>query len=127
MNSTEKQKTGQIGEDLACEYLIKNRYKIMERNFKRPWGEIDIIVKDPNKTLVFVEVKAIRQYGINSQLTPEDQMTAAKLRKVAKTASLYAGANPNLINQNMGWRIDLVAITLTEGAPQISHYKNITK
>ncbi|MCR4275313.1 MAG: YraN family protein [Candidatus Wolfebacteria bacterium] len=125
MDSTDKQKTGQLGEDLACECLINNRYRIIERNYRKPWGEIDIIAKDHDKTLVFIEVKTLQQ-STNFNLKPEDQLTASKLKKVARTASLYSGANQGLINKEMGWRIDLIAITLNNtNNPIISHYKNI--
>ena len=55
---TEKQKIGQIGEDYACEYLEKNGYKVIERNYLKKWGEIDIISKKANK-IHFVEVKSV--------------------------------------------------------------------
>ena len=42
----EKQKVGSEGECLACKYLIKNKYKIIERNFRCRQGEIDIIAYD---------------------------------------------------------------------------------
>ena len=122
MNSTDKQKTGQIGEGLACKYLTENRYKIIERNYRKPWGEIDIIAKDPNKTLVFVEVKTVRPH---SPLRPEDQLTRAKLKKLSRTASIYANNRPELIKNKTGWQIDLIAITLKGDHPDISHYKNI--
>ena len=42
-NSPLHLKTGKIGEDIACKYLIGKGYTIIERNFRRKWGEIDII------------------------------------------------------------------------------------
>ncbi len=127
MDSTDKQKIGQLGEDLACEYLVNNKHRIIERNYKKPWGEIDVIVMDPDKTLVFVEVKTLRQ-STNFGLKPEDQLTVSKLKKLARTASLYSGANQGLINKDRGWRIDLIAITLNNSdRPTISHYKNISR
>jgi len=126
MNSTDKQKIGQLGEDLACEYLVENRYKIIERNYRKPWGEIDIIAKDPDRTLVFVEVKTLQKTGASNQLKPEDQLTRAKLNKLSRTASIYANNNQKLIKEARGWRIDLIAITLNNtDSPTISHYKNI--
>ena len=122
---TLKSEIGKYGEDLACESLVNNKYRIIERNYKKPWGEIDIIAKDPDKTLVFVEVKTLRE-STNFALRPEDQLTASKLKKVARTASLYSGANHGLINKDRGWRIDLIAITLNNtNNPTVSHYKNI--
>lgn len=131
---TKKSEIGQFGEDLACEYLKKQGYKIVERNFRRPWGEIDIICQDSDKTLVFVEVKAMIGLDklaadnsaelVNSasssiensanDLMPEDQLTKSKFQKLAKTASMYAGQNDKLIKNDKGWRIDLLALTLQE-------------
>ncbi|TSC70571.1 MAG: putative endonuclease [Parcubacteria group bacterium Gr01-1014_46] len=55
---TDKQKIGQIGEDDACKYLTGLGYKVIERNYLKKWGEIDIVVKKGNK-LHFVEVKSV--------------------------------------------------------------------
>ncbi len=65
---------GQLGEGLACEYLIKQGTKVIERNFRKPWGELDIIAKARDKTLIFVEVKAIVSQNVfqpNEQILPE--------------------------------------------------------
>lgn len=132
---TKKSELGQFGEDFAAEYLQKQGYKIIDRNFRQPWGEIDIIAKDPDNTLVFVEVKTLQQFGnpqnplvvspAETQLMPEDQLTSAKLQKLKKTASGYASANPKLIKENRGWRIDLVALALQNSSFETRHYKNI--
>ena len=122
---TYKSEIGAYGEDLACKYLIGNHYKIIERNYRKPWGEIDIIAIAPDKTLIFVEVKALRKTN-NFNLKPEDQLTRAKLKKLSRTASIYANNNQKLIKETEGWRIDLIAISLKNaGNPTISHYKNI--
>ncbi|MCL5004866.1 MAG: YraN family protein [Patescibacteria group bacterium] len=122
---------GQLGENIACGYLVKNKYKVIERNFRQKWGEIDIIVKAPDRTLVFVEVKTVR--GVeklhtendDKHISAEDQLTAAKLQKLQRTASLYAGHNQDLVDDKKGWRIDLIALTLLDNHYVIKHYKNI--
>lgn len=131
---TQKADLGKSGEDSACRYLVDKGYKIIERNFRKPWGELDIIAKSPEKILVFVEVKtvqhdspqAIRQFGNefgngfgdaglpDSGIEPEMQMTAAKIKKIKRAATLYAGHYPELIDDNKGWRIDLLALTLQD-------------
>lgn len=116
---TQKSEIGKLGEDLACEYLVKQSFTVIERNFRKPWGEIDIIAKDPKGVLVFVEVKTMRQYG-NSAIQPEENLTAAKLKKLQRTASLYVGHHQELINDKKGWRIDLVAIALTDETASIN-------
>ena len=123
-------KIGKIGENLACEYLVNKGYKIIERNFRKPWGEIDVIVKSKDKTLVFVEVKTI-VYRQTSKILPEENLTKSKLIKLKRTCALYAGHNENLINDSRGWRIDLLAITMPDKLTMsykncvISHYENI--
>jgi putative endonuclease len=122
---------GQLGENIACGYLVKNKYKIIERNFRQKWGEIDIIAKAPDKTLVFVEVKTVRNVGKlhtkndDKHISAEEQLTRAKLVKLQKTASLYANNNPDLVNNQKGWRIDLIALTIINNHYVINHYKNI--
>ena len=113
---------GNAGEDMACRYLVDNGYQILERNLRKPWGEIDIIAKDKDLTMVFVEVKALR---ISNSLIPEDNMSAAKISRIKRTVSLYIGNNGELINENRGFRVDLVAIDLDGPSSVIRHYKNI--
>jgi len=123
-----KTELGKIGEDLACGYLVEKGYKIIERNWKKPWGELDIIARGPDKTLVFVEVKTMKHF--TSGIKPEDQMTAAKLGKVRRAASLYAGSGRTTVSKR-GWRIDALALTVNlkeDGEytlASIAHYENI--
>ena len=76
MNTREK---GNIGEDKAVEFLIKNNYQIVTRNFYSRFGEIDIIAKK-GEVLHFIEVKS----GDNFQ--PIYNVTYSKLQKIIKTA-----------------------------------------
>ncbi len=119
---------GKNGEDIATEYLKKNGYKIIERNFRRPWGEIDIIAREKDGTLVFVEVKTLKEKG---DLMPEDNLTVAKSKKFKKIANAYANANPKLIKEKIGWRLDLISITLQSILTkdkkdyELKHWQNI--
>ena len=125
---TQKSELGQLGEDIACEYLVDKGYKIIGRNIRKPWGELDIVAKYKDGALVFVEVKTLRCYSgqaIDQQLQPEDQLTKAKLYKLQKTASLYAGHYPGRVDSKKGWRIDLVAIIISRENCEIKHYENI--
>lgn len=113
---------GKRGEDIAERFLKKRNYKILERNFRENWGEIDIIARSKDKTLVFVEVKTVR--GPSPQVEPEEHLTKAKLGKVQRTAELYANSSGVPVTE-AGWRIDLIAITLNGDVPDIRHYENI--
>lgn len=123
MNLSNNLKLGKIGEDKACEYLVEKGWKVIERNFWRKFGELDIIAKT-GKLLVFIEVKTMSGKGISS-LRPEDQMTNAKISKFKKIAQYYAGLHPELINEKWGWRLDLLTLTISEKDCVIKHYENI--
>ncbi len=126
---TQKSELGELGEDLACEYLVNKKYKILERNFRKPWGEIDIIATSADKTLVFVEVKTMRE---NPNLRPEDNLSRAKLEKLRKTSAMYVGSYPEKVKKKRGWRIDLVAIsigndlTIKSNDYSLNHLENIS-
>lgn len=112
-----------MGEDIAYGYLVNKKYKIIERNHRKKWGELDIIARAPDKTLVFIEVKTLRP-GPGQTLQPEDNLTGAKLEKLKRTASLYAGRNQNLVDDEKGWRLDLIAIALKPNC-EVKHYENL--
>ncbi|MDD5099231.1 MAG: YraN family protein [Candidatus Colwellbacteria bacterium] len=116
--------TGKKGEDFAIRYFKKLGYHILAKNHREKWGELDIIVRDPDKTIVFVEVKTINES--NSQwVKPEDHFDIKKLDKVRRLSSFYANKNWQLINRDKGWRIDLIALTIDNGNYAVSHYKNV--
>lgn len=132
---TQKSELGRAGEDFACEYLVKNGYKIVERNFRRSFGELDIIAVSKDKTLVFIEVKTLRQAQGRQEdcLRPEDEMTVAKIKKFKRIAQFYAGENEKLILDKKGWRLDLIALVVSNAEPLtnkennflLKHYENI--
>lgn len=119
---TSRQKLGSHGEDIACEYLIKHGYKIIERNFKKTYGELDIIslYKD---ILVFIEVKTRigRRYGM-----PEESVTPRKLHEVKQTALYYKLLHPEL-SENL--RIDVIGMELDEEKRLVyfNHIQNVTQ
>lgn len=121
---------GKLGEDLACEYLVKNGYGVLKRNCRQNWGEIDIVCKAKDGTLVFYEVKTLNgDEAALACLTPEDNLTASKLKKLRRTCEIFASKNPELVDDGAGWQIDLLAIVLT-GPGQargyvVRHYENI--
>ncbi len=121
---TSNVKTGRIGENLACEYLVGKGYRILKRNYRQPWGEIDIVARAPDNTLVFVEVKTINNPGEVS-LLPEDEASASKIKKLKRTCEQFVSKFEELLDEKRGWRIDLVAIELRDQVPTIRHYENI--
>jgi putative endonuclease len=118
------QYVGKIGEDMACDFLIKKKYIILFRNYHQGFDEIDIIARSFDRVLVFVEVKTLRYFP---ELMPEDHLTKTKFKRMSRAGRLFAGFHKELICGDGGWRIDLIAVTLgEEGDSTISHYENIT-
>jgi len=124
---------GNLGENIACGYLLNKHWMILERNYRRKSDEIDIIARSNDGTLVFCEIKAFSVGTIKrgkadfSRLIPEDNLTAAKLRKISRTCEFFARQHSELINEERGWRIDLLAIDIGANgkALDIRHYENI--
>lgn len=114
------------GEELAARYLQRIGYKIIDRNFRRGYGEIDIVVVDPSirseKVLVFVEVKTRTSGNFGS---PLEAITPWKIKSLIKTAQFYKMIHPNLPDT---LRIDAVSVVLLSDktVESIEHIKNIT-
>lgn len=109
-----------FGEDKACEYLRKNGYKIIERNFRKGYGEIDIVAIHEN-TLVFIEVKTRTSSGFGS---PLEAINYWKLKSLIKTAQYYKLTHPKLPDS---LRIDAVSVILNGNEVQsIELTKNIS-
>lgn len=108
--------TGAIGEKLAVSYLIKNNYKIIDRNFKCKLGEIDIIATIDD-VVVFVEVKTRKSfiYGY-----PYEAVTLSKQQKIIKTAHSYIKLKKIMDKQ---YRFDIIEVYLN-GNIRINHIKN---
>lgn len=92
---TEKQKIGRTGEDIAVKYLENKGFSVIERNYLRKCGEIDIIAKK-GKILHFIEVKSVscESFSLNvSRVTdeyrPEDNIHPQKLKRLARTIQVY--------------------------------------
>lgn len=109
------------GEELATNFLKNKGYKIIERNFRKGYGEIDIIAIYRN-ILVFVEVKTRTTNLFGS---PLEQISYSKLKTLIKTAHFYKLNNPKLPDS---LRIDAIAVMLDDNNNliNIEHVENIT-
>lgn len=112
---------GKKGEDLAVTYLKGHGYKIIEQNFQKRYGEIDIVAKDGN-TLVFIEVKtrSSSQFG-----SPLEAITPWKMKALTRSAYFYKNLHPDLPES---LRIDVVSVLLSPSGvvEKIELVKNIT-
>jgi len=97
--------TARLGEEIASKYLRDKGYKIIDKNFRKGYGEIDLIAIDAD-TLVFIEVKTRTSAKFG---TPFEQITRYKIKTLERTALFYKKLHPNLPD---GLRIDAVSIEL---------------
>lgn len=112
---------GRLGEEIATQFLQKQGYKILDRNYHQRWGEVDIFALDKD-VLVAVEVKTRM---INDPFTPEASITSKKKRLLQKEILLYKSKNSSLPSL---LRIDFVGIVLKEDLTleRINLIKNIS-
>ena len=101
---------GKFGEDLACEYLVKNGYKILGRNCRVNFGEIDIIAKKrglfADKTIHFVEVKSLANSA--GDFFPEQRVDFRKKNKYKRLVEIWL--EKNKFSQNYPCQVDIIAV-----------------
>lgn len=116
----DKKTFGQLGEKKAEAFLMEKGYEILDRNFLKRSGEIDLIVFDPfEQEYVFVEVKTRKSnlYGY-----PEEFVDDEKLEKISSTAEIWLDLNGKA---EANWRIDIIAISKQGFNFEIHHLENV--
>jgi putative endonuclease len=108
---------GKEGEKTAAEYLLSSGVKILDRNFRCPLGEIDLIAKD-GKVIVFIEVRSRQIDGICS---PEESITLNKRRRVGRAALWYLKQRGL---QDFNARFDVVTIRWNDEKPEVNWIVN---
>ncbi len=112
-NTDSKTSFGTFGENLAAEFLTKNGFEILHRNFRCGKNEIDLIAKKDG-VISFVEVKTRK--GVEFGHAAE-AVTGAKQKELAKAAECYLR---KFVNSADLYRFDVIAITVTSGqTPEI--------
>lgn len=126
-NKADNKKIGQLGEDLACRFLMKHGFEIIERNYWKKWGEIDIIARKANK-LHFVEVKSVshacpsnhsddlnreNKEIVSSETDdyrPEDNIHPWKLQRLSRTIQTYLLERD--VSDETEWQFDVITVYL---------------
>ena len=124
-------KIGKFGEDIACLFLKKHGYKIVERNYLRKWGELDIVAKK-GSSLCFVEVKTIKSvtHGTFSGVTaqseyrPEDNMHKSKIRKFTKVIQTYLNEK-GMTNANWSAALIAIRVDIAEKKAKVRFIENL--
>ncbi|KKW25073.1 MAG: hypothetical protein UY74_C0009G0014 [Candidatus Kaiserbacteria bacterium GW2011_GWC2_52_8b] len=112
INDHQRKEIGRIGEEIASKFLERKGFVIIERNFRKPWGEIDIIA-EKDRIVRFVEVKTVSResssdFSREMDYRPEEMVTNSKLRKLARTAALYMEQKKD----KKEYQIDVVGVIL---------------
>lgn len=116
---TERRKFGDEGEAAAAAFLMRQGFRVVERNARvSRIGEIDIVALD-GATLVFVEVKTRRDRSFGP---PEEAVTPAKLRTLAACAEVWRTRKGWT---ERPWRLDVVAIDTESGSAGIRHIEGV--
>lgn len=120
---TEKRKFGDVGEKIACYFLEQKGYSILEKNYQKRIGEIDIIAKF-NDRLHFVEVKTRTNFSSHKFGAPQEAVNYYKQKRLIKTALFYLLENK--YSDNINWQIDVIAIIVNKDkkTAKINHIKN---
>lgn len=120
------QKIGELGEEIACKYLISKGFTVLERNYTKKWGEIDVIAEHDRKVHL-IEVKAVSCVTFDNvtrvTFRPEENMHPMKVRKFLRTIQTY------LIQRKIDreWQADLycVYIVLKDRKARVKVIENI--
>ncbi len=110
---TEKQEIGELGENIACKFLMKHGYKILDRNYRKKWGEIDIIAQK-NNILHFIEVKTVSR---ETEHMPEENVHPWKRKRLARAIQTYlleknTSGLPANEEGETEWQVDILAVFL---------------
>ncbi len=100
---------GGDGEQIAADFLKKKGHSIVEKNYRRPWGEIDIITIYGDVVHI-IEVKAMEVADFSRERAhdPQELVDRRKLRKVVRTASFYMENN----RDTREYQIDVIAVLM---------------
>ncbi|MEL6686907.1 MAG: YraN family protein [Pseudomonadota bacterium] len=110
------ERAGRRAEWLAALYLQLKGYRVLERRYRSPYGEIDLITRR-RKTLVFVEVKQRRRV-----VDGLDPLTAQSEERILRTGEAYLTRHSRYIENDFALRYDLIVVT---GRFSIDHRRDV--
>ncbi len=117
---TAKTKLGNLGEEIAANYLKKLGYQILDRNYRKKWGELDIVAKF-KKDIIFIEVKSQEK---GTKFFPAQNVTYSKQQRLIRAARTWL--SENRIPPEGQWQIDVIVVKWDSdsGMSEIEHLKN---
>ena len=113
---------GSWAENSVAQYLEQRGYTLLDKNYRKKWGEIDIIA-EKGEILIFVEVKANKKEVAGFE--PERRVNPDKLRRMNRAIQTYLVSKKYSSDQER--QIDVISLTLDRdrGVAKIKHFKNI--
>ncbi len=120
-----KKDVGNLGEEIACTFLIKKGFRIIERNYLKKWGEIDIIaIKD--SILTFIEVKSrVAKNSNRDKFRPEENVHHKKQARLRRTIQTYIAQAGYGQEQSFLFHIIVVSMNLSNRRANITFLENI--
>ena len=109
---------GRWAEQIALEYLLDKKLKLLERNFRSAFGEIDLIMQDKN-TILFIDV---RYRSSNYFHTALESINRKKCERIIITSNQYL--SQNRAASHMDCRFDVIALSGKQETPAIEWIKN---
>lgn len=117
-----RRKVGERGEDLAARYVLRFGWSVLARNWRCRLGEIDLICREPDGTVVVCEVKTRSGRGYGG---PLEAITYAKARRLRQLTATWAREHDSRIP---ALRIDAIGVLWhPDGTASISHERGIAR
>ena len=123
----EKRIKGNIGEDIACDFLIRKGFKVIDRNYLKKWGELDIVA-DKDNIIHFFEVKSVTgDSGLKfiDSHKPEDNVHAFKARKLRKMIQTYLSFTDRGLDADFQFHVLLVFMNIETRKAKVKWLKNV--
>lgn len=124
-------KIGTIGEDIVAKWLNSKAFHVIERNYRKKWGEIDIVARGMNGSLRFVEVKTVSyetklllNYSVSHETwRPEEKITTEKIKRMNRAIETWIMEH----NYSGDWQVDLVVLRVVprEKIARIKFIENV--
>lgn len=117
---TERTTLGFAAESAVCAHLQEQGFQILDQNWRRPWGELDVVAS--KKGIVhFVEVKASRNQIQGFE--PFLRADTWKMHKVQRTAQTWLAAHR--YDAETAWQLDIASVIMHPAGPEIELFENI--
>jgi putative endonuclease len=123
MAQTQKQKIGELGENIAVKHFVKHSFGILDRNYRKKWGEIDIVAKKDG-ILHFIEVKTVSyppamtssgEVG-RGETKPEENIHFWKRKRLSRVIQTYLADKK--VSCETDWQVDSAAVFLNPETKQ---------